>query len=199
MPTPLSETTLSGRAYRRLRLAGAEHLEDLQGWTEERLLALDGFGLNCLREVTELLAERGLALAPSKRRERVPRKLAGHETEIARRYTQKRESPRQLANAYGVTHQSIRLCLLRNGVKLRTRDEGDAERQRARPDQAAENILLNYLTAADAADLLGISRFTMHEYLQDGRLPGAFQIGKRSRFWLVPRAAVEARKKARER
>ena len=51
-----------------------------------------------------------------------------------------------------------------------------------------------YLTAADAAAELGISRFTMHDYLKAGKFPGAFQIGQRGRFWLVPRAAVQARK-----
>ena len=58
----VNETALPTRAYRILREAGVERLEQLTDWTAADLLALSGFGQTSLAAVEAELARQNLAL-----------------------------------------------------------------------------------------------------------------------------------------
>lgn len=137
--------------------------------------------------------------------------------EVRRRYLKGGESLTSLAREFGCAHVTVWRAVGMNldaeerrrrqvaggplGGRKRTPEKAAASRQNLenyrKRAAAVSPIQRDFLTAADAAAELGISRFTMLEYLRDGRLPGAFQIGQRARFWLVPRKAVEERKRRR--
>jgi hypothetical protein len=184
MPHLLSESSLSVRAFTRLRDAGVTTLEELAEWHVSRLLALDGFGQSCLAEVRSELAQIGLELSHHKKSPRRAAHQKPRNQEIRRRRAAG-ETLEAIGQNFGLSRQRIeQLC---EGVIPQRQD----------PD--ARHIQREYLTASDAAAELGISRFTMHEYLQAGKLPGAFQIGQRRSFWLVPRQAIEKRKQTSRR
>lgn len=111
--------------------------------------------------------------------------------EIARRYLAG-EKPPLLAREYGISRCHVYAITHR----LEARRQHASAIVAGNPETWADLVQRELLTASDAAALLGISRFTMHEYLQAGKFPGAFQIGTRGRFWLVPRVEVECRRRA---
>jgi predicted DNA-binding transcriptional regulator AlpA len=124
-----------------------------------------------------------------------PRRQDRADTELAQAEVEKLIALR----AEGRTQREIaqRLGLTIQGVRYHTgKLEDPTLHGNLSATRRATEILREFTTAPDAASELGISRFTMHEYLQAGKFPGAFQIGSRG-WWLVPRAAVEARKKAK--
>ena len=114
-------------------------------------------------------------------RGRVSSLSQAQQDELRHRFSE-REPVSSLAKAYGLSGSSVYNII-----------RGRRSRQ-VKPQVRAYLVQRDYMTAGDAAAELGISRFTMHEYLKAGKFPDAFQIGERGRFWLVPRAAVAARK-----
>lgn len=58
------------------------------------------------------------------------------------------------------------------------------------------SVAQQYTTVSDAAAELGISRYTVYEYLKTGRLEGV-QVGERHPVWLVARSSVAQRKARR--
>lgn len=61
-PTPLRETGLSVRAYSCLGRAGIEYVEDLEGWTIERLMKVRNLGRKTLNEVVSKAKDYGITI-----------------------------------------------------------------------------------------------------------------------------------------
>jgi len=109
--------------------------------------------------------------------------------EMAKRFAvEYRDRPaRRIAERYGVDVQTVLRHLRKQGVAIQRGNRGN---NRKKP----VGIEDHYMTATDAANALGISRFTVNDYLHNGVFPGAVKIGEARSFWLVPRAEVMDRK-----
>lgn len=201
----VAESDLSVRAIKRLQAAGVQHLEDLPPWTPRQLLQFPGFGRRCLQEVESALAELELSLTPDplpppradsprQRRDRLePERIAA-----IRRLFKSGTPIRTICREVGccprtVYRYSQPLSPEEQQERKRAGGKRGGDRKCTLPssDVVARELPRCYLTAPDAARELGISRYTMNEYLRAGKFPDAFQIGTCG-WWLVPRAAVAA-------
>lgn len=98
----------------------------------------------------------------------------------------------------GCLHPDERLRRQRlGGSKGGKQSQGAAGRKVAlgviavkRRTQSKEDLHRRYMPFAETQSRLSLSRFTLHQYLTEGKVfPGAFRFGKE---WLIPRAEVEA-------
>ena len=56
-----------------------------------------------------------------------------------------------------------------------------------------------YMSVTDIAEMFGVNRATVHDWISAGKLPGSFKSSKRATSaYLVPVEAVEALKKERD-
>lgn len=101
----------------------------------------------------------------------------------------------QLAERLGIGRQQVLAALRKHGIPRRPRTESLRARTgndpgRITTQEAARRFQRLYTTLPDACRILGRDKKTIHEALQAGRFPGAFQWPETG-WWFIPRVAVE--------
>ena len=119
-------------------------------------------------------------------------KIAARNQEIRRRRASG-EGLVTLAQEFGISRQYVHMIC--NGIHAQKEPSSPPLSAREKHyRQIATIIQQEYRTSRAACKYLGITRFTLHEYLHAGKLPGAFQVEGPGSDWLIPLASLEAYK-----